>query len=57
MYVSKIKNSITNNAAPIVALLKGKERETSASSRRNIKGATRTTNNKGARGSNLQKNK
>ena len=52
-----VKNSITNNAAPIVALSKGKEKETSASSRRNIKGATRTANNKGVRGNNLPKSK
>ena len=57
MYVSILKNSITNNAAPIVALLKGKEKETSATSKRSIKGVAKRTKNKGARGSNLPKKK
>ena len=57
MYVSVLKNSITNNAARIVALSKEKEKETSATSKRSIKGAAKLTKNKGAKGINSPKKK
>ena len=52
-----LKNSITNNAAQIVALSKEKEKETSATTKRSIKGAAMMTKNKGAKRMNSPKKK
>ena len=52
-----IKNSITNNATPIVALLKEKEKETSATTKRSIKGAAMMAKNKGGKRPNSPKKK